>query len=101
LSKGKAEVRLWLINDGPSGAARVSAASQKAPRRGRRVEVSAPAAVLEQGSIWLLTRKEPADVVLAVDASPEPLEARRAQLGKVADQYEIVQVPLLERTRPD
>jgi len=101
MSNSGTSVRLWLIIDGPSGDARVVAASQRAPRRGRRVEVVAAASVLETRTIWLLVRKEPADVVLAVDISPEPLEARRQALGKLAAQYEIVQVPLIDRSPAD
>jgi hypothetical protein len=96
MSKDIPIVRLWLAIEGPSGAARVVGAAQKAPRRGRRVEVAAPASVLQTRIIWLLVRKEPADVVLAVDESAEPLEARRAQLGKLAAQYQVIQVPLID-----
>ena len=35
-------------------------------------------------------------MVLAVDDAAAPLEARRAQLGKLAAQYEVIQVPLLD-----
>jgi len=43
MSKDIPIVRLWLAIEGPSGVARVVGAAQKAPRRGRRVEVAAPA----------------------------------------------------------
>ncbi len=90
-------LRVWLILEGPSGGGQVVAAAQRAPRRGRRVEVSVPQSALQTRKLWLLARREPADVILAVDVAPEPLEARRAALGKIADQYQVVQVPLLER----
>jgi hypothetical protein len=97
MSNRSAPLRLWLIIDGPSGAARVVAASQSAPRRGRRVEVTVADAVLETKTLWLLVRKEPADVILAVDLEQAPLEARRAALGKLASQYEVINVPLREK----
>ena len=90
-------LRVWLIIEGPSGTGQVVAAAQRAPRRGRRVEVVVPAAALQTRKLWLLSRRDPADVILAVDVDPQPLEARRAALGKVAEQYQVVQVPLLER----
>ena len=56
-------------------------------------------AVLTQKSIWLLARMDPGDVILAGDLDPKPLEARRAALGKLSAQYEVIQVPL--REKPD
>jgi len=85
--------------EGPSGSARVTAVSVSAPRKGRRVEVLAPASVLENESVWMLARKEPADVVLAVDELPA-LEARREKLGPMAEHYAIFQVPLVDKLSP-
>jgi len=93
--------RLWLIFDGPSGDAKVLAAAQKAPKRGRRVEVTVPQSVIQSRTMWLLSRKQPSDVVLAVAADSESLEARKTALGKAAEQYEIVSVPVVERSPQD
>ncbi len=94
-------VRLWLIFDGPSGDAKIVVASRKAPKRGRRVEVQAPRTVIDAGQLWVLARKNPSDVVLAVAADAASLETRKASLGKVAAQYEIISVPVVERSPSD
>jgi hypothetical protein len=50
--------------------------------------------VLDTKELWLLARREPADVVLAVAASPEALERPRLELGRSALFYEVRAVPV-------
>jgi hypothetical protein len=95
------KVRLWLVFEGTSGEHRAVGASTGAPRRGRRVAVRAPASVLQTRQLWLLARREPADVVLAVAAAPEELERPRLDLGRSALFYEVRAVPVsVEKTAP-
>ena len=93
-------VRLWLVFAGEGNGLSVAGASTGAPRRGRRVLVRAPRAVLEQGSLFLLVRREIADVVLAVSASPETLERTRQGLGRWAPHYEVRSVPVGQGRSP-
>ncbi len=93
-------IRLWLIFAGEGTALRAVGASTGAPRRGRRVAVRAPKAALGQGQLFLLVRREPADVVLAVSDKPEGLEKSREGLGKSAAQYEVRAVPVVQGPSP-
>jgi hypothetical protein len=96
MSDGTA-VQLWLIVEGPHGGARVTGVSRKSPRRGQRRPVVVSTRALAQGHVWLLARKEVAEVVIAADALPGPLEDRRSKMGALAEQYEVIQVPIVDR----
>ena len=93
-------VRLWLVFAGAGTGLSVAGASTGAPRRGRRVLVRAPRAVLDLGRLFLLVRRESADVVLAVSDVPEPLESARQGLGRWAAHYEVRAVPVVQGRPP-
>lgn len=94
------EVRLWLLFEGTGTQLRAAGASTTAPRRGRRVAVKVARAALDAGQLFLLVRREPADVVLAVSDSPEALERTRQGLGSAAGEYEVRAVPVVQGGAP-
>lgn len=91
---------LYVEIEGARGESKPVRARRRLSREGRRVAVRVDSGDRRLEHVFLLVRRGHGDCILAASAERETVEAMHQRLGRSRDEYDVAQVPVLERVSP-
>lgn len=85
----------YVLFEGERGRRKPVSICPRAPRRGIKVRVALDQEAVLRRQVFLLYRRGDGDLVLGASGQRSRLEVFRGRLGRAADAYEIVALPIL------